>query len=195
MARSAITNTSSDINTDSGAVLWSFVKGEQLEFPITMNFISDSTSGYQYEAVTVEALNVANQTERPTEIKPSGVQTVLVTRVPINRGTWQSTQAYNQEEVVLYSGLYYKLGSGVARVSATLPDVDPYWIETALNKVYVQFPSTLGSTWVVQPTSVSATYGFFEIRVTETSNSIFARTWKPIRGMVEVLFSPTDIVP
>jgi hypothetical protein len=195
MARSPITDTSSDINTDSGAVLWSVVKGEQLEFPITMNFITDATSGYQYEAVVVEALNVSGQTDRPTAIKPSGVQSVLTVRVPTNRGTWQAVQAYNQEEVVLYNNIYYRLLSGAGRVSATLPNVDPYWVETALNKIYVQFTLALGSTWAVQPTSVSNTYGFFELRVTETSNSIFARTWKPIRGMVEILFSPTDIVP
>jgi hypothetical protein len=195
MARSPITDTSSDINTDSGAVLWSVVKGEQLEFPITMNFVTDATVGYQYEAVVVEALNVSNQTERPTAIKPSGVQTVLTVRVPTNRGTWQAVQAYNQEEVVLYNNIYYRLISGAARVSSTLPNVDPYWAETTLNKIYVQFMSSLGNGWSIQPTSISNTYGFFELRVTEVSNSIFARTWKPIRGMVEVLFSPTDIVP
>ena len=39
MARSRLTNTSQDLISDGGAVVWSFVKGEQLEFPITLNFI------------------------------------------------------------------------------------------------------------------------------------------------------------
>ena len=195
MARSLLTDTSSDINTDSGSVLWSVVKGEQLEFPITMNFVLDATTGYQYEAVVVEALNISGQTDRPTAIKPSGIQTVLTVRVPTNRGTWQAVQAYNQEEIVLYNNIQYRLVSGAARVSSLTPNADPYWSETILNKIYVQFMSSLGTTWAIQPTSISNTYGFFELRVTEVSNSIFARTWKPIRGMVEVLFSPTDIVP
>ena len=41
MARSQLTEISEDLNTDSGSVLWSLVRGEQLEFPITMNFIEN----------------------------------------------------------------------------------------------------------------------------------------------------------
>ena len=51
MARSRLTETTDDLVTDSGAVLWSFVKGEQLEFPITLNFVENVTAGYAYEAV------------------------------------------------------------------------------------------------------------------------------------------------
>jgi hypothetical protein len=68
------------------------------------------------------------------------------------------------------------------------------WSETVLNKIYVQYPATLGSTWSVKPTVTSNTYGFFELRVTEPTDIIFSRTFKPIRGMVELLFSPTDEV-
>ena len=53
----------------------------------------------------------------------------------------------------------------------------------------------LGNDYQVQPSVAGSTYGFFELRVTEPANPIFARTWKPIRGMVEIQFSPTDIVP
>jgi len=35
MARSRLTDPTLDLVTDAGAVLWSMVKGEQLEFPIT----------------------------------------------------------------------------------------------------------------------------------------------------------------
>lgn len=194
MARSSITETSDDLLTDSGSVLWSLIKGEQLEFPITLNFLENASIGYSYEAVVVEALNVANQTSAPTSIRPSGVQTTLVVRVPTYRGNWDSAQAYNREEVVKYNSLYYKLNSGVARTNNTAPDLDSTWIETTPNKVYLQFPSTLGNTWALAPTVNAAVYGFFELRVTEPADAIYRRTWKPIRGMVEVLFSPTDIV-
>jgi hypothetical protein len=193
MARSKLTDSGDDLINDSGTVLWSFVKGEQLEFPVIINFIANP-AGYTFEAVVVEALNTTNQTAKPVAIQPGGIQTVLVVRVPTNRGTWDAGSAYNTEDVILYNGLYYKLLSGTARVSASLPNVDPLWEVTVLNKVYIQFPKTLGTTWSITGTVGFPTYGFFELRVTEPSNSILTKTWKPVRGMVEVLFSPTEIV-
>jgi hypothetical protein len=118
----------------------------------------------------------------------------LVVRVPTNAGTWSAVAAYNREDVVLYNGLYYRLLYGAARISALLPNVDPLWEVTTLNIIYVQFPSTLGYAWTIQPTTTFSSYGFFELRVTEPTMSLFTRTWKPVRGMVEILFSPTDLV-
>lgn len=194
MARSKLINPTNDLISDDGAVLWSFVKGEQLEFPVTINFITNST-GYTYEAVVVEGDNISGQTTPPTTIKAGGVQTVLTVRVPSLVGTWNAPSAYTQAEVVLYNSKYYELKSGIARVSAITPDLDPLWTETTLNKVYIQFPSTLASTWAVQPIVGLPSYGFFELRVTEPANPVYRKTWKPVRGMVEILFSPTDIVP
>ncbi len=194
MARSPITEIADDLITDGGSVLWSFVKGEQLEFPITMNFIEDVTAGYTYEAVVVEAANSVEDV-RPTTIQPGGVQTVLVVRVPTYRGTWDAAQAYNKEEVVLYNGVYYKLLTGAGRVNATPPSSDSLWSITSLSKLYIQYPSTLGATWTIAPSVGAPVYGFFELRVTEPPDSIFRRTWKPVRGLVQILFSPTDIVP
>lgn len=194
MARSRLTDVSDGLVTDSGAVLWSFVKGEQLEYPVTLAFIENALAGYVYEAVVVEADNIANQDDRPVTIKAGGIQTKLNVRVPVLRGTWNAPQAYNRDEVVFYSDRYYRLTIGVARISATTPALDPFWVETAVNIVYLQFPSTLAAAWTIQPTVDHPVYGFFELRVTETANVDFKRTWKPARGMVEVLFSPTDIV-
>jgi hypothetical protein len=70
--------------------------------------------------------------------------------------------------------------------------LDAKWEVTTLNKIYVQFPNTLATGWAVQPLASSATYGFFELRVTEPTDAVFTRTFKPVRGMVEILFSPTD---
>lgn len=201
MARSRLTNTTQDLIADGGSVLWSLVKGEQLEFPITLNFVEDASvkhnpnQNYVYEAVVVEADNVSGQTDRPTAVKTGGVQTTLFVRLPIYLGAWQSGQAYNKEEVVFYSNKYYKLVTGSGRVSATTPDLDTAWTETAINKVYVQFPSSLASTWSVQAVVDGPVYGFFELRVTEPLDQIFTRTFKPVRGMVEILFSPTDATP
>ena len=199
MARSRLTNTTQDLITDSGAVLWSFVKGEQLEFPITLNFVEDASlkqnNNYVYEAVVIEAQNVLNQTDRPTTIRQNGVQNRLFVRLPIYLGVWQSVVAYNKEDVVLYSGKYYKLLRGIGRTNSVAPDSDSLWVETTLNTIYLQFPSNLASTWAVQPAVNSPVYGFFELRVTEPQDQIFTRTFKPVRGMVEILFSPTDSTP
>jgi hypothetical protein len=195
MARAALTDLQEDLITDSGAVLWSLIRGEQLEFPITVSFISNAASGYIYEAVIMEALNTIGQAEKPTDIRPLGVNTTLVVRVPTDRGTWDAGQAYNREDFVLYNGKYYKLSAGTARVNATSPDLDSTWDPHQANIIYIQFPSTLGSGWTVQPQVNSSVFGFFELRVTEPTDAIFTRTWKPIRGMVEFHYSPTEVVP
>lgn len=194
MARARITEISEDLISDSGSVLFSFVKGEQQEYPITINFISDVNAGYTFEAVVVEAANVLGDPDIPVTVQPSGVSTTLQVRKPVFIGVWDAGQAYNMEEVVLYNAACYKLSSGAARVSSVAPSEDATWVSTSLNKIYVQFLSTLGSTWNISPRADAPVYGFFELRVTEPNNSVFRRTWKPIRGMVELLFSPTDLV-
>ena len=197
MARSRLTNTTQDLVTDGGAVLWSLVKGEQLEFPVILNFVEDAsvkpTNNYVYEAVVVEANNLIGQTTRPTAVKISGVKTTLFVRLPVYLGQWDAAEAYNKEEVVLYSGKYYKRIGGIAVIDATTPNTSEAWQETQLNKIYVQFPANLASAWEVQAAVDSPVYGFFELRVTEPSDVVFTRTFKPVRGMVEVLFSPTDV--
>ena len=191
MARSRLINPAQDLIADEGAVLWSFVRGEQLEFPVTLNFVENAAAGYTYECVVVEALNVAGQASEPTAVRPDGVIEQLNIRVPVYRGSWNSTQAYNREEVVLYAGVYYKLLTGVAQTDSTPPNASTLWTTTTLNKVYLQFPKTLGSTWAVLPQIGGPVYGFFELRVTEPQDGIFRRTWKPVRGLVELLYSPS----
>lgn len=194
MARSRINTITNDLLSDSGSVLWSFVKGEQLEFPITVDFIEDAND-YTFEAVIVEGLNVSGQEEPPVTHKPAGVQTTLTVRLPNYQGVWNASNAYNAEDIVLHSSVYYRLTTGAGYISATTPDLDTNWEVTALNVIYVQFPSTIASTWEVAPLVNSPVYGFFELRVTEPANPIIVKTWKPVRGMVEILFSPTDLVP
>lgn len=199
MARSRLTETTQDLVADGGAILWSLVKGEQLELPITLNFVEDASvkpagTNYTYEAVVVEADNVNGQSTRPTSIKAGGVARTLFVRLPILLGSWDPVSSYNKEEVVIYDGIYYKLGFGVARTSSVPPPNDPSWVVTQLNKIYVQFPKDLISSWSVQPVVDGPVYAFFELRVTEPNDPVFIRTFKPVRGMVEVLFSPTDAV-
>ena len=195
MARSLLSNIKEDVASDTGSTLFSFIKGEQLEYPVTLQFLSFILTSYTFEAVVVEGLNVAGQAAAPTTIKPGGVQTAITVRVPTYKGTWSSGGLYDAEDVVKYNGLYYKLGNAMSYTNSTLPNMDTLWILTTANTVYLQFFSTLGSTWSVQPTVDSSSYGFFELRVTEPANPVLQRTWKPVRGIIELLFSPTDIVP
>ena len=191
MARSRLVDPKLDLINDEGAIIWSFIKGEQLEFPVTLNFVEDVTAGYTYEATVVEGLNETGQLAAPTKINPSGVTSYMNIRVPTYRGNWDAAQAYNREEIVKYNTTYYKQLTGVAVTSATPPDTNPNWTETSLSKVYLQFPKTLASDWTVQPDVGTPVYGFFELRVTEPPDAVFRRTWKPVRGLVEILFSPT----
>ncbi len=195
MARAKLTDIRTDVSSDSGAVLWSFVKGEALEFTIVLDFLDNApVDAYTFEAVVVEAANVADQPDKPTFVQAGGVATTLSIRRPDLLGDWLASTGYNYENVVLYNNKYYRLLNGVNRVSSVTPDLDPLWEETTLNRVYVQFPADLASDWAVSPTVLGNVYGFFELRVTEPSNVVFVRTWKPVRGMVEILFSPTDVV-
>jgi hypothetical protein len=196
MARSRITDTRQDLINDNGAVLWSIVQGEQLEFPVVLNFIEDASvktsNNYIYEAVVIEAANIEGQIIRPVTVQTNGIQTRLFVRLPVFEGEWGESNAYNKEDVVLFNNKYYKLLQGIGRVDATTPDLDPLWEETLLNRIYIQFPNTLSIDWLSAPPQVnSPVYGFFELRVTEPNDPIFSRTFKPIRGMVEILFSPT----
>ena len=194
MARSKLTDTTIDPINDSGNIIWSFVKGEQLEFPIMLDFLEDASAGYTYEAVIIEAFNKPGVLDRPVSVKPNGIQTNLTVRLPNFVGNWSATTAYSKNQIVKYSDKYYSLTSGTNRVSSTVPSLDTTWLETSLNIIYIQFLATLGNTWEIEPTVEQAVYGFFELRVTEPVSASFRKTWKPIRGMVELLFSPTDLV-
>ena len=203
MARSKIGVITTDLQSDSGSVLWSLVQGEALEFPVTLSFITNAY-GYIYEAVIIEGLNISGNDEAPSVARPGGAAIPpLVVRVPLERGTWAGATAYTREDVVLYSGTYYKLSntSASTRTSGTIPPSDPVingvgWAVYVPNKVNIQFPELLTVTpaWTVQPTATAGVYGFFELRVTEPAGGIFTRTWKPMRGLVKILYSPTALV-
>jgi hypothetical protein len=198
MARSKITETSVDLQADSGSVLWSLIQGEALEFPVTLNFLTNAGAGYEYEAVIMEALNVSGDTSVPEVVRPSGVNTTLNVRVPFERGDWNAANAYSREDVIYYNLVYYKLAVGANRVSSTVPSSDVgFWEPYVPNKIYIQFPATLSAApaWAVQPNIAQDVYGFFELSVQEPAGGVFRRTWKPMRGLVKLGYSPTLAVP
>jgi hypothetical protein len=200
MARSLITTTSAnDLQSDSGSVLFSFVQGEQLEFPVTLSFLENASLNYTYECVLMEALNVLDQTDPPIKARPGGVNTVLTVFVPPWKNAWAAATSYNRDDLVSYGGLYYILTSGTSRVSATLPTIDTTWQAYVPNVVYIRFPESLSTTasgWdpIAVPTTESNVYGHIELRVTEPNGGRYPRTWKPLRGVVEFSYSPTQLV-
>lgn len=297
MARSQLGEIKTDLQEDSGSALWSLIQGEQLEFPVTLSFLTNTYGGYSYEAVLMEGSNVSGSDAAPLEprtpklgshttwsagvhsagdyveyttnifykcilaatgsdtVTPNldtihwircGASDTLTVRVPPDRGawvsgatyvattsyvtyggqiyqcnsgtsdtvippsnnkwtlvplnasvnTWTAATSYNREDVVLYSGVYYKLAKGTNRVNATNPSLDSQWELYTPNKVYIQFPSTLTIThpWMVLPTNNSSVYGFLELSVQEPAGGVYQRTWKPLRGVVEFLYSPTLLV-
>jgi hypothetical protein len=191
MARSKIAAPTNDPISDSGAVLWSMVLGEQLEYPVDVTFIDDAED-YNYVAYVIEAENVADQEEKPTDYKSGGVVTSLTVRVPVNQGTWDAATAYNAEDIVEYLGKWYVLTEGSAYISSTIPTEDDLWEKTVPNRVWVRIPETFATDWEIAPGPNYHTYGFFELLVREPSG-LFPKKWKPTRGMVEVHFSPIKI--
>jgi hypothetical protein len=198
MARSSIVNIVEDLQSDSGSVLFSFVQGEALEFPVTLSFIDNASVGYTYEAVLIEGNNVSGDSTPPTVARTGGIQTVLTVFVPTWRGTWSAASSYNRDDLIAYNGIYYIAGGVTGYISAVLPSVDTgVWTVYVPNKVYIQFPETLSLDWNVigGPTAEAPVHGFFELRVTEPVGGRFRRTWKPMRGLVSFAYSPTQAVP
>lgn len=194
MARKFITNVTTDLQDDSGNVLFSIIQGEQLEFPVTLSFLENASQAYEYECVIMEALNVAAQTGPPIVAKPGGVVDILTVWTPPWKGEWSAVTSYSRDDLVLYGTVYYIRLIGADEISATPPNSDPNWTAYVPNVVYIRFPETLSNNWSFQPTTESNIYGFIELRVEEPFGGRYPRTWKPLRGMIEFLYSPTHLV-
>lgn len=60
------------------------------------------------------------------------------------------------------------------------------------NTFKIVFPEELITSWSVQPTPDKPVYGFVELEVRDPGVGNLKQIWKPVRGLVEVLFSPTE---
>jgi len=60
------------------------------------------------------------------------------------------------------------------------------------NTFKIVFPEELISDWETQPTPDKPVYGYIELEVRDTGEGNFQQIWKPFRGLVEVLYSPTE---
>ncbi len=196
MARSNITDRTIQLNSDDGAVLWSIVQGEQREFNITLDSLTN-INGYTFKATVLEAKN--NLTNAlPTEVKIGGVVTDLEIRIPTYRDEYYVGATYNYDDVVDYNGAtYIKYSSTPLVATSTGPDVDTdNWAPYTNNVIYVRFAKTFADSWAPQPLPTKPVYGFFELSLTEPNDGVsYVQTFKPVRGLVESVFSPTDLAP
>ena len=62
------------------------------------------------------------------------------------------------------------------------------------NKFIVVIPQNLVDTWAQSPSPGVPVWGFFGLEVADAGVGDAQQIWKPIRGMVEVLYSPTEQV-
>lgn len=143
MARSNITNTTSDLVSDDGAVCIPVAHGEQLHFEVTCGWLSDMT-GYSIECKVVEGLNDGEGT------KPTSV--------------------------------------AVTPVTTTIAIIDTV---TNDNKFKFVIPANLVAAWDVQPKPDKPVFGFIDIEVRDPGSGSAQQIWKPLRGLIEVGYSPT----
>jgi len=196
MSRTKINAATDDLVQDAGSVLLSLIQGEQLEFPVNLNFLEIVDNTYTFEAALVEGLN-NGAGGKPTTIAVAPDKKTLTVRIPLAAGIWDIGTVYTANQYVTENGLFYLL-NGTATVG-TAPSLDATnWdVMTKPNRVFIQLTELLSidPPYAVQPDTGSPVYAFLELRVTEPANGILTRTWKPVRGLVEFLFSPTAINP
>jgi len=193
MARSRISGREIDLQADNGAVLWSFIQGEQLAYNVTFDWI-DNLHGMTIEAVAVESANTPG--EYPTEVLVGGKQDKLTAYIPPYLGEWVSGQVYAKNDLVRVTpdDKYYQ--RRVAGGGVLPPSSDPSnWKDYGYNNVATLiFPDTLSVDYAVKPLPDKPIYCYFELAVTEAPGGM-NRSWKPMRGLIEFLFSPTLLVP
>lgn len=62
------------------------------------------------------------------------------------------------------------------------------------NTFEIVFPSTLIDAWATTPEPDQPVYGYVGLEVSDTGVGTLQQIWKPIRGLVEVRYSPSEAV-
>jgi hypothetical protein len=82
-------------------------------------------------------------------------------------------------------------------IEATTPVITTLEVVDAIttdNVFKLVFPETLISTWSTAPLPNKPVYGFFGIEIADVGVGSAQQIWKPVRGLVEVLYSPTEAI-
>ena len=78
---------------------------------------------------------------------------------------------------------------------ASSPDIQTLTIldsDSTDNKFKIVFPDDLIDNWGESPLPGKPVYGFFGLEVADGGSGDNQQIWKPLRGLVEVLYSPTE---
>jgi hypothetical protein len=75
-------------------------------------------------------------------------------------------------------------------VISNLPILDA---TTTDNEFKLVFPDDLCDTWSTQPTPDNPVYGFIGVEIADDGVGDEQQKWKPVRGLVEILYSPTEV--
>jgi len=78
-----------------------------------------------------------------------------------------------------------KVGGVVTSLS--IIDVDP-----TDNLFKIVIPETLIDSWEQQPSPNSPVYGFIGLEIDDGGFGTAKQVWKPLRGLIEVLYSPSE---
>ena len=76
-------------------------------------------------------------------------------------------------------------------VITTLPIIDS---DTTDNTFKIVIPDDLSASWTTQPTPTVPSYGWIGLEVADNGVGDNQQIWKPFRGLVEVLYSPSGEV-
>jgi hypothetical protein len=85
----------------------------------------------------------------------------------------------------------YPLLTKVGGQVTTLPIIDSVLTD---NSFKIVVPETLIDNWTTQPAPEKPTYGWIGVEVRDTGAGDSQLVWKPFRGLVEVLYSPSEEV-
>jgi len=71
----------------------------------------------------------------------------------------------------------------------TLPIIDD---DATDNQFDIVIPSTIIDTWATTPEPDQPIYGFIGLEIADTGTGNAQQIWKPMRGLLEVRYSPTE---
>jgi len=71
----------------------------------------------------------------------------------------------------------------------TLPIIDD---DATDNQFDIVIPSTIIDTWSTTPEPDQPIYGFIGLEIADTGTGNAQQVWKPMRGLLEVRYSPTE---
>jgi hypothetical protein len=78
----------------------------------------------------------------------------------------------------------------VGGVTTDLVVIDPVVTD---NMIILVIPQTLVSSYAPQPTPTASVFAFVDLEIADAGIGPAQQIWKPMRGLVEISYSPTDI--